>query len=153
MKKLLSALFVLIALNSFAQSDSTKSTRKALIDSVCACAAKQDTSQVKTKNDLQKVVMQCFMQRMDMFVKIMQEENVDITDAKAQQDFGQQLGMEMVLQCPVLMQLSVKVAAQELEEAPAPKAEEKKTPAVKPKATVKPSTAKPKTTATTKTKG
>ncbi|MBI1780523.1 MAG: hypothetical protein HYR66_04050 [Sphingobacteriales bacterium] len=149
MKKILTVLFVFIAVNSFAQTDSTKKSRQELIDSVCVCAAKQDTSLIKTKDDLQKLVLQCFMQRMDIFLKAMQEENIDMTDAEAQKNYGQQLGMEMVMKCPVLLQLSVKVASQELNDPP--KAAEKKTPAAKPKTAVKPSTTKPKTT--TKAKG
>lgn len=145
MKKILSVLFVLIVFNASAQNDTTKNTRKALIDTVCVCAGKQDTASIKSKDDLQNVVMKCFMQRMDMFLQAMQEENVDLTDAEAQKQFGQQLGLELVMQCPVLMQLSVKIAAQEM--AAGVKTETKKSPAAKPKATYKPSPAKPKTTA------
>ena len=113
------------------------------MDSVCACAGKQDTASIKTKDDLQKMMMQCIMQRMDLMLLAMQDAGVEINDAEAGRAFGEKFGMELVMKCPVLLQASVKIAMKEMEK-PTP---DKKAPATtKPKTTAKPSPLKSKTT-------
>jgi hypothetical protein len=143
MKKLLTTLFILISFTVFSQTDSTKNTRKELMDSVCVCAAKKDTASIKTKEDLQKMMMQCVMQRMDLMMQAMQDANIDLNDAEAGRAFGEKFGIELVMKCPVLLQASVKIAMNELDK---PVTDKKAPAANKPKAVLKPTPAKPKTT-------
>lgn len=143
LKHLLTALLLLNALVGVAQTDSTKkNSKQALMDSVCAYASRQDTSLINTKEDLQKMLMQCIMQRMDLLLEVMNEAKVDLNDPDAPREFGEKLGVEMVMKCPVLMQSSIKIAMKELEKpAPAKKNEltnkPSKAPASKPKSTIK----------------
>ncbi|RTL59072.1 MAG: hypothetical protein EKK37_12240 [Sphingobacteriales bacterium] len=144
LKHLLTALLLLNTCMAFAQTDSTKkNSRQVLMDSVCAYANRQDTSLINTKEDLQKMLMQCIMQRMDLMLEAMNEAHVDLNDPNAPKEFGEKLGMEMVMKCPTLMQASVKIAMKEMDKPePAKKTpsntKPSKAPASKPKATVKP---------------
>lgn len=126
MKKTIALVILFIGLihTSYAQTDSTNTKKKELIDSICSCTSKMDTSLINTKDDLQKMMMNCIMQRMELFMQVMLEQNVDMNDQDATRSFGEKLGMEMVMKCPVLMQASLKIAMKEHTDKPADKPKE-----------------------------
>jgi hypothetical protein len=96
-----------------AQPDSAKAEKlKAqLIDAVCTCISKSDTSKVKTADDVQGLLMQCFMSDgMSLFMDYASASGIDLTDTKKVQEWGQKIGMELTFKCPTLVKLLMNMA-------------------------------------------
>jgi len=122
MKKQHVGIFILFAcgiifsnhLNAQAvHADSAKAAKlkSQLIDTVCSCVSKSDTSKVKTADDVQGLLMQCFMSDgMSVFMDYANASGIDLSNAEQLQEWGQKIGMELTLKCPTLVKLLMIIA-------------------------------------------
>jgi hypothetical protein len=123
MQKHFFKIFILIACffslhnNSYAQTDTAKASilRAQLEDTICTYVSQMDTSSIKTEEDVQNAMMKSFANgnAMSMFMQYAVESGVDFTNPNASQELGTKLGMELMVKCPALMKLALKVAANE----------------------------------------
>src|SRR5260221_12159289 len=94
---------VLFVSNLYAQIDSAKAEKLKgeLIETVCTCVSKSDTSKVKTADDVQGLLMQCFMSDgMSTFMDYASASGIDMSNMQQMQDWGKKVGIELTFKCP-----------------------------------------------------
>jgi len=106
--------FVLFGYNVNAQVDSAKAEKikGRLIDSVCSCISKKDVSAIKTDDQAQGLLMECFMgsgDGMSMFMDYLSASGIDMSDMQGMQAAGTKMATEFYTRCPALMQIMINV--------------------------------------------
>jgi hypothetical protein len=110
MKKIILAGFLLAAvLHGSAQEKRT--TKQILIDTLCQCITQKAKEAGAEKSDPQAVMMECFMSEgMELMMKYAEEQNISMTDQKAVEKLGQQIGMELAMKCPAVLKMAMEAA-------------------------------------------
>jgi hypothetical protein len=120
MKKYCGVLFLAILLSALfgynvnAQVDSAKAERikNQLIDSVCSCISKKDVSSIKTVDQAQALLMECFMgsgDGMSLFMDYLSASGIDMSDMAGMQAAGTKMATEFYSRCPALIQIMINV--------------------------------------------
>ena len=116
------ALVVLLSfLFSFAakaQADTTKASdttqanaiRDKLITTICACVSQKDPSTIKTADDVQALVMNCFMgDGLSLLMDYAKASGIDVSNTDQMRSMGEKLGEELSLRCPTMMKMMMNV--------------------------------------------
>jgi hypothetical protein len=116
------ALVVLLSfLFSFAakaQADTTKANdttqanaiRDKLITTICACVSQKDPSTIKTADDVQALVMNCFMgDGLSLLMDYAKASGIDVSNTDQMRSMGEKLGEELSLRCPTMMKMMMNV--------------------------------------------
>jgi hypothetical protein len=104
---------VAFSLNVKAQVDSVKASKlKAqLVDTICTCVSQTDLSTVKTEEDIQTLMMKCFMGNgMGIFMDYATAAGIDFTNVDQMKEMGMQIGMTLTTKCPAFMKVAMKIA-------------------------------------------
>jgi len=93
----------------------TKTTKDLLLDTLCKCiTAKKEEIKNASTNDIQKLVMGCFMSDgLELMMKYAEEKKIDFSNQEAMQKMGNGLGMELAKNCPAMMQIAMNSAIAE----------------------------------------
>jgi hypothetical protein len=95
-----------------AQTDTTKANaiREKLITTICTCVSQKDPSSIKTADDVQALVMNCFMgDGLSLLMDYAKASGVDVSNSDQMRAMGEKLGEELSLNCPVMMKMMMNV--------------------------------------------
>jgi hypothetical protein len=101
-----------------AQTDTTKTIdttkanaiREKLITTICTCVSQKDPSSIKTADDVQALVMNCFMgDGLSLLMDYAKASGVDISNSDQMRAMGEKLGEELSLNCPTMMKMMMNV--------------------------------------------
>ena len=110
MKRIFVLFILLISAAQFsvAQQD-TAALRKKLFDTICNCAAKADTSGIKSMDDVKKIIMDCFtVDGMPVFLEYVKAKGFDMKDEAAGRALGEIVGKELMGKCRTFKNLMKK---------------------------------------------
>jgi hypothetical protein len=105
-------LFFFFTVNVTAQVDSVKAAKleAQLTETVCKCISQADTSTIKSIDDVQTLFMKCFMgDGMNIFMDYCKASGTEMTDMNAMQDLVTKIGMQLSVNCPAMLALTLKV--------------------------------------------
>jgi len=110
MKVLFLTAFALMAGTFLAKAQTKASTaEKKLTDSICNCVAKVDVSKIKTAEEANSIIMDCFGMYSSLLVDIAEERKVNIDNEAAMSLIGADVGKNLLKQnCSNFIKLSVK---------------------------------------------
>jgi hypothetical protein len=116
---LLTCLAFLLTLTGFAQSTpqaAPKSTLNKTVDTICNCLNKQ-TFTSTDKKQLEQAITTCFTSAgMEGLIVLAEERGLDITDEKAMEGLGIEIGKELIKQkCDAFIKLSMMGIEEEIE--------------------------------------
>lgn len=120
MKKCYKSLGLVVLLSflfSFATKAQTNTTnakadsiREKLITTICSCVSQKDPSSIKTADDVQALVMNCFMgDGLSLLMDYAKASGVDISNSDQMRAMGEKLGEELSLNCPTMMKMMMNV--------------------------------------------
>jgi hypothetical protein len=105
-------LFLFFNTSINAQVDSVKAAKlqAELTETVCKCISQADTSTIKSIDDVQALFMKCFMgDGMNIFMDYCKASGTEMTDMNAMQDLVTKIGMQLSMNCPAMLTLTLKV--------------------------------------------
>jgi hypothetical protein len=105
-------LFFVFNVSAHAQVDSIKAAKlqEELADTICTCISQTDTSTIKTIDDVQALFMKCFMGNgMNIFMEYCKASGTEMSDMNAMQDVLTKIGMQLSINCPAMLELTLKV--------------------------------------------
>ncbi len=90
--------------------------RKQLMDTLCSCVGKVDTTAIKSINDISTAVMSCFMtDGMSLFVEYAGAKGLDMNDEESGKKFGEEIGRALAIECPNFRKLIMKAMSMDEE--------------------------------------
>lgn len=115
--KNLGLVVLLSFLFSFAAKAQTNTTntkadsiREKLITTICTCVSQKDPSSIKTADDVQALVMNCFMgDGLSLLMDYAKASGVDVSNSDQMRAMGEKLGEELSLNCPTMMKMMMNV--------------------------------------------
>jgi len=115
MKHLALSLLLLLSFSVAKSQRKIGPVEQKVTDSICACLAKTNMSNIKTKDQATTAFMNCFTKQASQLIPLASERKVEVTDKAAMRELGMDIGKNLLNQnCESFLNLSMTMAKDEI---------------------------------------
>src|ERR1700741_3385585 len=97
-----------------AQADTAKANQLQgkLVETICSCISQKDLSSIKSEDDVQSLITNCFMggDGLSLIIDYAKASGVDISNSDQLSAMGEKIALELSLNCPAMMKVMINVA-------------------------------------------